>query len=547
MGRRPAPITDTGPVGRFATELAELKATVHDATFRSMAKSCTYSHSVLADAVRGLKLPTWEVVRGFVTALGVPQEEVEDWQRRWTQAHEELNSQHRRVGADRGTPGTGPAGAGRGRLRPVTPDLVEQVATVPRPQKVRTHADLLYELRVLRIQAGEPSLKEIRTMMRGRPIAKSTLSDIFTGRRIPRRETFLDLVGALLTAAGPDRDDGAWRDAASASAQPWSGGYTAKARMLSGLAEDWEGQQEHDFNTPDDAVVGFSQLYAMVQMLASTGLWGGDLDRAFAAGRGPDLRQVVRLGTALGTALEAGTKVLVQKVVLAARRRYPGVIFADDVFLRKRLPVNVTVGFFSNAGLSESLMKRLKHERGDVFAVTIRSAVSGPASWLRTCVVFASVRTGQPLFAVDPDWRPPAASPAGGGRGGQRGGERVASWRRLTAWQEAWAAAEYNKQRPDLTRATRYGAVVLLQSAGETGPAPGILAKMPAEQVAALLGAMPEAEAAILLRELPGDFAQAVIRAMLQLHHAAPAPGHDGARPVRIDAGEPGSGSLPTG
>jgi transcriptional regulator with XRE-family HTH domain len=54
----------------FAKRLRALRASASSPTFRSMAKATHYSHSALAEATSGRRLPTEAVVRAFATACG---------------------------------------------------------------------------------------------------------------------------------------------------------------------------------------------------------------------------------------------------------------------------------------------------------------------------------------------------------------------------------------------------------------------------------------------------------------------------------------------
>ncbi|MGA5300776.1 magnesium transporter MgtE N-terminal domain-containing protein [Nucisporomicrobium flavum] len=82
---------------------------------------------------------------------------------------------------------------------------------VPSPEAVTTVADLAYELRLLKLQAGDPSVRDLsrRVTRTGGVLPHSTAQDALSGKRgLPRLETVLALVGALdVVDAGP------WRDA----------------------------------------------------------------------------------------------------------------------------------------------------------------------------------------------------------------------------------------------------------------------------------------------------------------------------------------------
>ncbi|BCJ51117.1 hypothetical protein Asp14428_25920 [Actinoplanes sp. NBRC 14428] len=81
----------------------------------------------------------------------------------------------------------------------------------PRPQSVATVAELAYELRLLKIHVGDPSVRDLsRTAARaGTVLPHSTAQDALSGKRgLPRLATVLALVSALGVA-----DTGPWRDA----------------------------------------------------------------------------------------------------------------------------------------------------------------------------------------------------------------------------------------------------------------------------------------------------------------------------------------------
>ncbi|SEP54114.1 NBR1-Ig-like domain-containing protein [Amycolatopsis saalfeldensis] len=74
----------SGPPGKaeaLATELAALRASAGDPSFRKMAeRSGCISHTTLHEAVKGIRFPSWETTREFVKACGA--DEV-PWRQRW--------------------------------------------------------------------------------------------------------------------------------------------------------------------------------------------------------------------------------------------------------------------------------------------------------------------------------------------------------------------------------------------------------------------------------------------------------------------------------
>jgi hypothetical protein len=78
---------DDGPMsGRpradlLATELAALRASAGDPSFRKMAeRSGCISHTTLHEAVKGIRFPSWETTREFVKACGADEA---PWRQRW--------------------------------------------------------------------------------------------------------------------------------------------------------------------------------------------------------------------------------------------------------------------------------------------------------------------------------------------------------------------------------------------------------------------------------------------------------------------------------
>jgi hypothetical protein len=90
-------------------------------------------------------------------------------------------------------------------------------------------------------------------------------------------------------------------------------------------------------------------------------------------------------------------------------------------------------------------------------------------------------------------------------------------WLVLEAWREAWHRAEFNRQRPDLTRHRRFGNIFLVADAKDEGPTASIVAEMDAQVAAALLASLPPAVASTIITGLPTPKAQAVLNAMVAL------------------------------
>jgi Ig-like domain-containing protein/helix-turn-helix protein len=65
----------------LATELAALRASAGDPSFRKMAeRSGCISHTTLHEAVKGIRFPSWETTREFVKACGADEA---PWRQRW--------------------------------------------------------------------------------------------------------------------------------------------------------------------------------------------------------------------------------------------------------------------------------------------------------------------------------------------------------------------------------------------------------------------------------------------------------------------------------
>lgn len=97
MGRPERPIAPDGsPVAWFAADLRRLRVEAGTPTYRRLGERTHYTPSVLSDAARGERLPTWPVTRAYVVACGG---DVAAWRERWLQIAAPV-------------PPTGPAGRG---------------------------------------------------------------------------------------------------------------------------------------------------------------------------------------------------------------------------------------------------------------------------------------------------------------------------------------------------------------------------------------------------------------------------------------------------
>jgi hypothetical protein len=211
MGRRLNPIEDDGPVGKFAKRLRDRRAQVpKKLTYRAMAAAGYFSHSVLAGAAAGKNFPTWEVTEAFVRACDAEDDEVKAWKNDWLDTHRALGNPRGKLGETEAvvpTRLTSGQPIRAGRLRPVQPDIAEPEQCQPQLDQVRTFDDLCYQLQVLKIAVGNPSLRVLHRRMEQPTKAGidryyagvSTLSEVFSGQRTPRFELLMSIVAALLS------------------------------------------------------------------------------------------------------------------------------------------------------------------------------------------------------------------------------------------------------------------------------------------------------------------------------------------------------------
>jgi len=227
MGRKRKPIEDRGPIGQFAGRLRTRQEQEEPGlTYREMGRRVHCSHSILAEAAGGQKFPTWERTELFVRACGADEAEVKRWHAKWEDTLRTLASMHRAI-SDSGvvTPIRTDAGPARaGRLRPFQPEVAEGDQWRPQPDQANTFDELSYQLRLLRIAAGDPSLRVLSGMMaNGVDVPRkwvvygppSTLSEVLSGSRKPSFEMLRYLAHTLLRLAG-ENHAGPWTEL-----QPW--------------------------------------------------------------------------------------------------------------------------------------------------------------------------------------------------------------------------------------------------------------------------------------------------------------------------------------
>ena len=84
MGRPERPVDpDAGPVQRLAHELRELRRTAGSPSYRAMARTAAFSATTLSQTAAGERLPSFDVVQGYVRACGG---DPADWEARWKAA-----------------------------------------------------------------------------------------------------------------------------------------------------------------------------------------------------------------------------------------------------------------------------------------------------------------------------------------------------------------------------------------------------------------------------------------------------------------------------
>jgi hypothetical protein len=221
-----------GPLPAFACDLRPLRAAA-GLTYRELATRVHYSHVILVKAAGGDALPSWPVTKAFVTACGVPDEDVLEWEKRWettrvviasatasdgvngrpmrepperdpTSAHDQFVHASPRVG---GVIADGP--------QDLPPDHAARGLYVPEGPEIRSAADFARALRKLKISAGDPPFR--RMARRGYGSA-STLADQCN----PARRCFdWATVAKFLNACGvPSDEQRRWEEIFSQINQP---------------------------------------------------------------------------------------------------------------------------------------------------------------------------------------------------------------------------------------------------------------------------------------------------------------------------------------
>ncbi|MFD5407790.1 nSTAND1 domain-containing NTPase [Streptomyces griseorubiginosus] len=98
MGRPERPLDPTaGPVARLAHELRELRKAAGSPSYRKMVEAAGFSATTLSQAAAGERLPSLDVVRGYVRACGG---RPDAWEPRWKDAEAEVAGEVRDDEAD---------------------------------------------------------------------------------------------------------------------------------------------------------------------------------------------------------------------------------------------------------------------------------------------------------------------------------------------------------------------------------------------------------------------------------------------------------------
>ncbi|GCD99679.1 SARP family transcriptional regulator [Embleya hyalina] len=222
MARPERPIEGEGPVPDFARRLREIRRHAGTPQYRVLAERAHYSAAALSQAASGRKLPGWTLAWAFVRACDETQDEA-TWRAHWDTA--------------RSTASPDPVPHGK-QLQPIEPpqpsaptvglatepveapltDLkFDELLAAARATGQREEATQLFvhAMRVRRAAAGNPSFRElsVRSQRADRHprvpfLARSTLSDALSGKRLPSSEVVMAF--ALACGAG-SRELQDWR------------------------------------------------------------------------------------------------------------------------------------------------------------------------------------------------------------------------------------------------------------------------------------------------------------------------------------------------
>ena len=211
MPRRPSHLAPSdGPLARFALKLRGLRdaAGFEAPSVDQIAARTHIPRSTLFAALRGRRLPTRSVLGALVTAWGG---DATEWLTRRTATEAELEElRAARPSKGRVTPTAVPK---------VKPALALEQAPKATPPPIPEQAgdgkllsamqDMAEQLRRLRVEAGAPSLRQLSKKIEENPAfpgiaSPSTLSDLFSGKRLPKWPVLESVVRAL------DGDEKQW-------------------------------------------------------------------------------------------------------------------------------------------------------------------------------------------------------------------------------------------------------------------------------------------------------------------------------------------------
>ncbi|MFD0560586.1 hypothetical protein ACFQ2M_00030 [Kitasatospora saccharophila] len=80
------------PIREIAAGLREARAQAGNPDYRSMGKRANYSSTALSQAASGKKFPSLSLTLAYLESLQVGPEVLDEWERRWTQAKQDLAS-----------------------------------------------------------------------------------------------------------------------------------------------------------------------------------------------------------------------------------------------------------------------------------------------------------------------------------------------------------------------------------------------------------------------------------------------------------------------
>jgi hypothetical protein len=195
MGRKEAPINGTSPLAHWARRPRQRREQAGSPRYRAMRDIAHFSHSVLAEAASGRKLPSWEVTEGYLTALGdLDPGELAEWKSYHTEVERTLSNLARKTGKRRTIAEKGQLSGESTAGLSTAVEHVEPEQIQARPERVRTYDDLTRELNTLRINAGAPTFRSIAARAHWAP---STICEVFQGQRRPALDLLLQIIVAL--------------------------------------------------------------------------------------------------------------------------------------------------------------------------------------------------------------------------------------------------------------------------------------------------------------------------------------------------------------